>query len=482
MEATIRPKKKSAAGKVVFWLLSPVWLVLIVALLAFGALNLFGFTYDDQAALLAQPPMSAGERYAFHAGERTVDVALDPADLTFILSEQADADPAALQAQLKEMGVDLAAYGLTLESYGIRFDDGAYITLLFRWLGFVPVPLRLDVEVAAEDDNLNIRVTDVHLTRLTSVTMEQLGEKLGFDLTQVSYQVSLADLCPWLSDLKAVSFSGGNMELTYGVGEELFAEVRADAYSAQQAVYFISDVEELSLFVDSFDEGNNALALGDGFTALLVRLEADPGEIEQVRVNCLALANAYQANKAFAGEQAIYLPRLLPNVTQQAVAARHEEIYSLVEGRVALMRALVENMNKLYFKEGVSYSDEALLNAQTGEPLALEQLVDDFAPYESCFSVENSRVMLCTGGIQMIAFGFGTPLKNMPRADGATYPGLDKNEVYMVVLLTRVVDGTPAFVYLFNDGRLTHLTVRPVSEQDYGMYMASETVPAATFD
>ena len=479
METSIRSGKKHSAGKIIFWLFGPVLLVLILALLLFGALSLFGFSYDDQTALLAQAPMSADQRYTFHAQERTVDTAVNTSDILFILSQEGEITPAALQSQLKAYGVDLSAYGLSLAKYGVRFDDGVSVTLLFKWLGFVPIPLQLDVDTSLANGELNLQVSRIHITKLAAVSLKTLEDKFGLDTERLSFQISLEDLNTWLSDVRSVSFSSGNMVLTYGIGEELFSEVRTDAYFAQHATYYIDGISELTIFLNAFSEKEGTLKLGDDFTALLGALEADPGMIEDVRINCLSLAYPYHANKAFAGEKGLYLTRFLPNVTQEAVTARHDQYYSLYEERVMLMGQLIQEQNKLYQNEKISYSDANLLNAETGDKLVLSQIVEDFTPYDKFLSETDSRFMLCSGDIQAIAFGFETPLKHLPHDKDVTYPGLDKDEVYMILLLTRMKNGEPAFVYLAVT--LTAVMIDPISEEEYNSYMQSEYVPTIAF-
>ncbi len=476
MEATVHPVKKKSAGKVVFWIFSPFLLVLALVVLALGALVLFGFTYDDPAALLAQAPMSAQDRYVFHAAQRTVDVAVDVSDILFILSQEGELTPAALQAQLKESGVDLPAYGLTLEKYGIDFDEGASVTLLFKWLGFLPIPLKLDADATVANGELNLVLTKVHVTKLIALSAQTLGEKLGFDAQQLSYQISLKELNTWLSAARSVSFSNGKMELTCGIGEELFAEVRADAYFAQNAVYYIDSTPEHAIFLNAFSEKGNTLSLGSDFTALLETLEGQPGMIEQVRLNCLSLAYPYHANQAFEGAEGEYLTRFLPNVTKEAVAARHAEQYSLYQDRFAFMSRFIQGLNNLYQNKKISYSDGSLIDAATGEPLALSHIVEDYPLYEDFLRQADSRLMLCSGNIQGMAYGFDTPLKKMPHDKDATYPGLDKDQVYMVLLLTRMKTGQPAYVFL--TGKLTAVIINLISEQEYRAYMESAVVPS----
>jgi len=213
MESTVHPARKRSAGKIIFWIFSPFLLVLALAVLLFGALSLFGFSYDDQAVLLERAPMSARDRYVFHAAQRTVDVAVDASDILFILSQTGEITPAALHSQLGEYGVDLSAYGLTFEKYGIRFDDGASITLLFRWLGFVPIPLRIDADASIANGELNLQIMKVHITKLAALSAQTLAETFGLEMEQLSYQISLEDLNTWLSGAHGVSFSGGNMVL-----------------------------------------------------------------------------------------------------------------------------------------------------------------------------------------------------------------------------------------------------------------------------
>ncbi len=479
MESTVHPVKRRSAGKVIFWVFSPFLLMMALVVLVFGALSLFGFSYDDQTALLAHAPMSVQDRYVFHAAERTADVALDASDILFILSRTGEITPAALEEKLKGYGLDLSAYGLTLEKYGIRFDGGPSITLLFKWLGFIPLPLQLDADASVANGELNLQITKVHITKLIALSAQTLGEKFGFETEQLSYQISLKDLNPWLSDAHIVSFSQGNMVLTCGIGEELFSEVRADAFFAQNAQYYIEGTPELTIFLNAFSEKENKLELGNDFTALLERLEAEPGLIEDVRINCLALAYPYHADKAFEGAKGEYLTRFLPNVTTEAVTARHEEQYSLYEERVALMGRFIQSLNKLYQDGGISYSNENLLNAATGGKLTLSQIVDDYSPYEGFLPETESLLMLCSGAIQAMAFGFETPLKDMPHGEGATYAGLDKNQVYMVILLTRMKNGQPAFVYLAV--KLTAVIIDPISQEEYSTYMESEYVPSIVF-
>ena len=160
------------------------------------------------------------------------------------------------------------------------------------------------------------------------------------------------------------------------------------------------------------------------------------------------------------------------------VNSSKKPVFSLEE-RVALMGRFVQSLNKLYQDGEISYSNENLLNAATGEKLTLSQIVDDYSPYEGFLPETESLLMLCSGAIQAMAFGFETPLKDMPHGEGATYAGLDKNQVYMVILLTRMKNGQPAFVYLAV--KLTAVIIDPISQEEYSTYMESEYVPSIVF-
>lgn len=471
----IRPRKKSAFGKVVFWLFSPVLLVVVLAVLLFAVLSLFGYPYDNQVALLSETPMAADARFAFHAAERAVDIAVNPADIAFVIDQGADFDPASLAKPLKDLG-------LTLEGYGVRFDDGAYVTLQLSAFNFVPVPVRLDANVkAGANGGIDVSVTRVHVTRLFSVSAETVCEQFGVDPEQLEFTVEGPDLHPRLATLRSVSFSEGNMILTCSLGEDLFREVLEDPYGATVAGYYVDGIKELSVYSESVYAAGGRRTFGDGFTALLTELEKDPGKIEDVRTNCLSLATAPKAQQAFSGTKGKYLARFLPGVTLEAVSGRHDEIFSAVHERETLLTALVENLNNLYFEQKISFSDAYLVNRDTGEQLTLRQLVDDLAPYESFLSEKDSRILLCNGQIQQLSFGFSTKLSKMPHEKGATFSNVDEKRVHMVLLMTRVKDGTPAFVYLENDGGTTRLIIDTITDITYARLMEAAYLPSASF-
>ncbi len=475
METPTRSRKTRSAGRTLFWVFSPLILVLFIALLLFAALALFGFSYDDQAALLARTPMRAQERFAFHAAERTVDIAVDASDAAFALTQTSGFDPEMIAAQLE-------GTGLVLEQYGVRFDDGAYVTLLLRAFGFIPVPIRLDADVSAQGSgDIRIEITRAHITRLFSVPMETLRGRFNLDLSQIVFTIPGAELHPRMASLRSVSFAGGCMILTCDVGGDLFREVLEDSDRATFAAYYIDEVRELTVFNGSAVAEDGMRLFGESFTKLLKELEANPGMIEEVRINCLALANAYRAEQAFAGTKGAFLTRFLPNVTQEAVAARRDEIFSVAQGREALLRKLLDRLNNLYFHNEIAYGDTRLLNLQSGETLALSWLTDDFTPYESFLSEGDTRVMFCHGDIQNLTFGFSTPLERMPREEGVTFLGIDEELVHMIVLLTRTANGEPAFVYLFNNGRLTSVVYDTIAEENYALFMGAEFVPSAAF-
>lgn len=475
MEAPIRPRKKSAAGKVVFWLFSPVLLAALLAVLLYIALSLFGYPTDNQIALLAETPMGPDARFAFHAAERTVDIAVNPADIAFVIDQGADFDPASLAEPLKDLG-------LVLESYGVRFDDGAYVTLQLRAFNFVPVPVRLDADVkAGKNGDIDVAVTRVHVTRLFSVSAETVCQQFGVDPGELMFTVEGADLHPRLATLRSVSFSEGNMVLTCGIGEELFREVLEDPLDAMTAGYYVDGIKELSVYSESVYAAGGKRTFGDSFTALLAELEKDPGRIEAVRTNCLALAAAPKAQQAFAGTKGKYLARFLPGVTLEAVTSRHDEIFAVAHEREALLKTLVENLNAMYFEQKISFSDAYLVNRDTGEQLTLPQLVGDFTPYESFLSEKDSRILLCNGRIADLSFGFATKLSKMPREKGATFANVDEKRVHMVLLMTRVKDGTPAFVYLENDGAATRLAIDTITDMTYARLMEAAYLPSASF-
>ncbi len=475
METPIHPRKKSAFGRVVLWLFSPVLLIAVLAVLLYAALSLFGYPTDNQLALLSETPMSPDARFAFHAAERTVNIAVNPADIAFVIDQGAGFDPASLAEPLEDAG-------FVLEGYGVRFDDGAYVTLQLSALNFVPVPVRLDADVTAgKGGDIGVTVTRVHLTRLFSVSAETVCEQFGIDPAQLEFTVEGADLHPRLAALEGVSFSEGNMILTCGIGEDLFREVLEDPYDATVAGYYVDGIKELSVYSESVYAAGGGRTLGDSFTALLAELEKDPGKIEDVRTNCLSLATAPKAQQAFAGAKGRYLARFLPNVTLEAVSARHDEIFSAVRGREALLTALVGNLNNLYFEQKISFSDAYLVNRETGGQLTLRQLAGDFTPYESFLSEKDSRILLCNGGIQPLSFGFSTKLGKMPHEKGATFENVDQKRVHMVVLMTRVKDGTPAFVYLENDGGTTRLTIDTITDITYARLMEAAYLPSASF-
>lgn len=464
------------AGKIVFWALSPLWLLLILALALFAVLTSAGFPVYDQAALAQEAPMPASERYAISAAERRVEIAVDPSDVAYII-ENGDL------LDIDEVMRMLSDYALTLSGYGLHFaPEGPLVNVKLTAFGFVPVPVQLALDVAArEGGEIALSLESAKLTKFYTMTADEIVDRFGLKKSDLAFTLDGADLSARLATLENISFQNDRMRLGCKIDTGLFTDVLRDPSYAAKIASFVSDSPALTAFVRSGGTGA-VRKFDESFDNMLKQLEEAPALWENTVIDCLAMANTDSLGQMFSGTAGLVMQRFLPDVTQQAVAARREAFTLRVADSEELLAAMVQNLDTLYTEGNLLYAGTHFVRKGAEDtPVTVENLVDDFGPYEGILKPEETRIVLCSGGIENLCFGFNKKLSQMPRIKGVKYQNLYASEVHMPVIMTKLAGGQAAFIYFYEINGEATLSVDTFKPHIYDALMAAEYIPAAYF-
>lgn len=429
-------KKKSGVGKVIFWALSPIWLILLILLLALAALTFLGYAYDDPAQLTALPPMDVSERYTFHSGERAYDMRLDKSDLFFVM-EQGDG------LDMDELAAPLSAFGLKLERYGLSFaEEGPSVTARLKAFSFLPLPVKIDLSSEVRSGgNVALTVKKITLARLISASGEKLRQKLSLDADALAFDIDGADIHPRMRQLKDISFEADRMVMTFSIGEELYEQVMENLRETIRLGYFVTDIPALTVLLESDYASDPSGKLGAAFDAILDQCRKDPAYIVTFRNETLAIANAEKADMYLSGSRAAYMDRFLPGVNQETVSALHSAYEGRMTPRLDWLQSLVANLNRLYTHKSLTFTGERFLDIETGEELKLSDVPDpSFAAYADWFDPASARLVLAYGDPDL-TYG-NEPLSKMPNTGKAALAGFDAKQTYCVIPLMRLADGT----------------------------------------
>lgn len=487
-----RNRDKPSVGRIIFLVLSPVWLLLLLAAALFAVLSLSTFPVDDQAALIALEPMPVSERYAFDAGNKTVSIAVDASDVAFAAEQSGEFDIEALAKPLSD-------YGLTLSGYGLRFaPEGAYLNAKLTAFGFVPIPLKIRCSVSAgEEGAIHAAVTDARLTKFYVLTASELAEKFGVSKEDLTFTIEGESIHPRLKTLTDVATQDDRLILTCAFGDILsdimadpsFADAAANVVSgspvldAYNSISVSSALRELDPFAMSAAVPEKTYTYGPAYDELYTMLEKDPSLLQGVRLDVLALSDPAKASEAFTGDLPAYAARFLPEVTDANVAAKHAEYRARIEESAELTVQMLEKLLTAYTEGNLLYAGESfVMKGAEDTPVTVKELVDDFSPYESFLDPDKTRIILCCGDNGNMGFGYDTPFRSQPRVKGAKLSAkLKMAEKYLPVIMTKLVSGKCAFVYLIDRGGTPELCIDTFKEPVYSAFMAEELIPAAFF-
>ena len=252
-------------------MLRGIGLFLLILLLAIGgcifAVVTDDVAIDDPAALAAQEPMAASQRFTFDAAGETAQIALDKSDLWWLLLPEMEEDILLdVNRKLENYHLSVTGYGLDLTEEGVCLD----LEAKFKSLR-LPVHILTALEVDAAG---------------ASVTLANV--KLGPFRIPVEKLLDAADLrmdvdWPVVTDITDVSYRQDAVLLTGTLTQDMFSCVQEACRN-----------HAIGWFSTSHQEVFRAARAEDGFREVLPGLQQDPGSVEGLYRDLFTMAMVYE--------------------------------------------------------------------------------------------------------------------------------------------------------------------------------------------
>lgn len=245
-------------------------IVLILLLLISGGILLIvtdRVSIDDPAALAAQAPMPAAQRFAFDAAKETVQISLDKSDLWWLLLPEME------DSILEDVNRKLENYDLSVTGYGFDItEDGVYIDLeaMYR---FIRLPVHILTSLDFDASGFSMTLSKVELGPF----------RLPVEMLLSSVDVRLDVDWPVASDITNVDYRKETVLLTGTLTQELFSCVQEACKN-----------DAIGWFSTSHQEVFRAARMADGFRELIPGLEQDPGSIEALYRDMFTMALVYE--------------------------------------------------------------------------------------------------------------------------------------------------------------------------------------------
>ena len=244
--------------------------LLVILLIIGGTVGFLYFTItkgsvtiDNPAAVAAQAPMAASQRFVFDAAEETAQIRLDKSDLWWLLlPEMEDTFLDDVNRELENYQLSVTGYGFHITEDGICVDAEA----MFK-------SVRLPVHILT---SLEFDASGFSLTPTTA--------KLGPIRLPVSGLLRSADTrmdvdWPVITDITGVAYQQDAVLLTGTVTQDLLSCVQKACQD-----------NAIGWFSTSHQDVFRIARTENGFRELLPRLEQDPGSVETLYRDLFTLA------------------------------------------------------------------------------------------------------------------------------------------------------------------------------------------------
>lgn len=246
---------------------------LLILLLIIGGI-FFTFTtdtltIDDPAALAAQAPMPASQRFVFDAGKETAQISLDKSDLWWLLLPEMEENVLTdVNQKLENYHLRVTGYGFDITEEGIRID----LEAMYQ-------SLRLPMHVLA---SLDFDASGFSMT----LTKAKLGPfSLPAENLLSAVDVRMDVDWPVVTDITDVAYRQDTILLTGTLTQDLLSCVQETCRN-----------DTIGWFTTSHQDVFRAARAEDGFRGLLPGLEQDPGSIEALYHDLFTMAqvNEYE--------------------------------------------------------------------------------------------------------------------------------------------------------------------------------------------
>lgn len=469
------PRTDSIVGKIVLWVfLTPVLLGLLAAIVLFCILQFSGFPMGDVEEALARPPLSMGERYAFHAEEKTVDIRLDRADLLF-LSQQPD-----MPFSIDFIRGEANKYGLAIHAYDAEPTDGGVNILLdAAAFGIVPLPVKVETAVYGDKTDFVLNIEKIWLTSRVSMTPRQLMALLEqpFVETDFNFRISGEDIHPRLANMTAAQFTKDAVVITCALTAGEFREALSSGDAFQEMLPYLDMTPAMQMVLACRQKGDENY-LGDAFHGALMKMEADPAYYITFRSDVLGCATDAEREAYFASVKPVLRNWFLPGLTEKSISEAEQNTRGLYQKRLALFNGLSQALHNAYLSGELVNGGTAFYQKDGETPFAMSALTnlnwaEDYAPWLN----EQDCIPVFVKNAPDAATADVPNVEDMPLVGDKALNGLRNNAPYPPGLVLKTK--TNQYLLLFFNG--SGQEVHPLTDGAYAAYHTGKRIPIVDY-
>lgn len=286
--------------------LRSIGIILLVILLALiGALVFLYFsittdnvTIDDPAALAAQTPMPASQRFVFDAANETAQIRLEKSDLWYLLLPDMGEDfLETVNKELEDYQLSVTGYGLAISEEGVCIDlEAMYKT----------IRLPVHILTSSEFDASGFSLT---LTKAKLGPFQLPVENL---LSSVDGRIDVD--WPVITEITDASYQQDAVLLTGTITQDLLSCVQKACRN-----------DAIGWFCTSRQELFRAARAEDGFRAFLPGLEQDPGSVETLYHDLFTLAQVDELEEYMLNSKDLPY-RFFPGIDYDGLEAERDSI------------------------------------------------------------------------------------------------------------------------------------------------------------
>lgn len=338
--------------------------LLILLLLLVGAVSFLYYSVvkaplelDNPQQMAASAPMSVEERFRFFSAEQTVQVRMDAADIWSLILAHTGND------FLDTINEKLSSYPVSVSGCAIRMDEDG---------------LRMDLELFYGNTRLVTRVPCELEISGHHISLTPIAVKLGVIPLPVGGLLSSVKLeydlqLPVLSDVTQLSFVRDGLLLTGTMEQDFRSLVPRD-----------KTLDYAKVFCESMQFLADSLQTGEGYTALMSRLEQEPGLIETLYRDLFILAGS-EVRAEYLESRYGLTQRFFPGIDFTAVTAEHEAINEQINTQSVSLTQFFTKLVNDYNDKNFRLSGGEFL--QNGKPFQAAQY--GAGEYDALFELLN---------------------------------------------------------------------------------------------
>ena len=421
--------------------------ILVIFIIPYAYLSLSGGPYDNIEELMKTEPMSSAERYQISSKDKTVSVKLDKADLYYCLSSDD------VESPLDDINDEISEYGINIEKLGLFFEGSSgYATAKLKYKNFLPIPAKCMFSIRQKGDSLVVQPEEIKVAGLIKLDQSLFADE--------DIEIDLTDIYPFFEDTVSVSAEKDVITLTIPYPVKWLTEEMSPEFSDYTMIVDFVDPEEIE---DSVLPEMLAYNNGDAskLEEKIDSLEGVPGGFVNLKKQIIAISGAYTASRFFNGEGCGSIPRLFPEITEEAVKEERQRILDsyqqLYDERTGKLAQAGWEILQAYADGTITASGAVFKYKDTGETVDVISM-PCMEGAGDWLNLESVRVIMGKNPGDYL-------LHQTPK--GMSVP----------VIMLRVRSGRPVVCYQFTSKQYK---VRSITEKEYEKFINASSIP--TFD